>query len=872
MKISSVLLNSVGLLALASPAFAQAAPADDNVARMETVVVTGTAKSRQDALDQKREDDRLIEALGVDELGQLPDKNVGESLNRLPGVTMLVEKGEGRYVQIRGVAANLNNVTINGVQMGSPEAELGGRQAPLDIISGGVLSRVQVIKTPTPDMDAQGIGGTVNVDTAMPFDRDDDFYGNVTGRVGYESVRPEGNAYGGHDPYALDATVSGKVNDTFGWLLGATWSDREYVTTGVYQDDWTEVPSSPGTFLPVNVKNNYYVIGRERINFNGALEWRPTDTASYFLRGFYGSWDEYQHRNRYEQNLSSSKVTMTSDNTGTQAADRILANVRLEQADKTVESIATGGENIFDKLTIDYLAQLNHNEISEPNDNWEWRSSTTAVGPSTFVVGGNGVVTITPDAGSPDRTDPTLLPLRRVRFFDQNMQEDAKIAQFNATYDYSEALTLKAGAKFARTERSLDAEQTEYAPAGSPTLNLGSDPSLSQGGFLNDTGSGNVPNIWLDIDAMNRYFAANPGRFALNTASTFTAGRASDYDLTEDILAGYVMATLEHGPLQTIGGVRVEATNVDSSGYLLQGSASADRVNSGGDYTEVLPALLVNYRPDDAWVIRGAITRAMGRPGYDAIAPRSTYGENGAIGTLSIGNPDLVARKSWNYDASVEWYPTPLTALSVSLFYKDISDELTSDTVSYSTQTDMQSALAARGISGIDTSGLTRLDVSTTINAGSATLKGLELNAQTQFSFLPGWLDGLGASATLTLVDGEVKLADGTTAPLEGQAEQTYAFTAFYQKGPFDLSASYAYNDSYLTDNNADPNFRLDQGSFGRWDAKASYAINDRFKIFAEGVNLNNEPTTEFQGGNEAYNTEYEYVGRTFYIGASVGF
>lgn len=82
---------------------------------------------RQDAIDQKRQDDRIIEALGVDELGQLPDKNVGESLNRLPGVTMLVEKGEGRYVQIRGVAANLNHVTINGVQLGSPEVELGGR-------------------------------------------------------------------------------------------------------------------------------------------------------------------------------------------------------------------------------------------------------------------------------------------------------------------------------------------------------------------------------------------------------------------------------------------------------------------------------------------------------------------------------------------------------------------------------------------------------------------------------------------------------------------------------------------------------------------------------------------------------------------------
>ena len=872
MKISSLLLNSVGLLAIAHPVFAQEAPAGEDVARMETVVVTGTAKSRQDAIDQKREDDRIIEALGVDELGQLPDKNVGESLNRLPGVTMLVEKGEGRYVQVRGVAANLNNVTINGVQMGSPEVELGGRQAPLDIISGGVLSSVQVIKTPTPDMDAQGIGGTVNVDTAMPFDREDDFYGSVTGRIGYEGIRPESEAYGGHDPMALDATISGKAGDTFGWLLGATWSDREYVSTGVYQDDWTELASSPGTFLPVNVKNNYYVIGLERINVNGALEFRPTDEASYFVRGFYGTWEEFQHRNRYEQNLTGSKVTMTSPTTGTQTADRILANIRLEYADKTISSLAAGGENIFGDLTLDYLAQANRNEISEPNDSWEWRSSTTAVGPSSFVVGGDGVVTITPDTGTPDRTDASLLPLRRVRFFEQDLEEDGLIGQVNATYDYSESLIFKAGIKFARTERALDAEQTEYAPAGSPTLTLGSDPSLTNGGFQNDSGAGIVPNIWMNLDGMNRYFAANPGSFALNTSSTFTAGFASDYSLTEDIAAGYVMATADHGPVQVIGGVRVEATNVDSTGYLLEGSATSTPVNSGGDYTEVLPALLVNYRPDDAWVIRGAVTRALGRPGYDAIAPRSTYGENGAIGTLNIGNPDLVARKSWNYDASVEWYPNPLTAVSASVFYKDISDQLAGDTVSFSTQQDMQDALAARGITGVDTSSLTRLDVSTTINAGAATLKGLELNAQTQFGFLPGAFDGLGASATFTLIDGEVELPDGTTAPLEGQAEQTYAFTLFYQKGPFDLSASYAYNDSYLTDNNADPNFRLDQGSFGRWDAKASYAINDRFKIFAEGVNLNDEPTSEFQGGNEGYNTEYEYVGRTFYVGASFGF
>ncbi|MBI1339045.1 TonB-dependent receptor [bacterium] len=869
MKLHLMLAGSISVLIWSGAAQAQSADTGD------TIVVTGTALSRQSALEQKKDDARVIEALGVDELGQLPDKNVGESLNRLPGVTMLVEKGEGRYVQIRGVAANLNNVTINGVQLGSPEVELGGRQAPLDIISGGVLSRVQVVKTPTPDMDAQGIGGTVNVETAMPFDRPDALYGYLTARAGYEEIRPRDEAYAGADPYALDGTISGKIGDTFGWLAAATWSDREYVAEGIFQDDWTQVPNQPaGTYLPVNVKNNYYLIGRERFNFNGALEWRPNDDAKYFVRGFYGDWSEYQHRNRYEQNLSSSRITLTSPTTGTQNTDRILANIRLEYADKVVSSIAAGGENDLGGLTVDYLIQANRNEIDEPNDNWEWRSSTTAVGPSTFVVNGDGVVTITPNAGTPDRTNPSLLPLRRVRFFEQNLEEHARIAQVNATWDANGAIELKGGLKISTTERNLDAEQMEYGPAGSPTLNLGSSPDFTRGGFINTVSAGNAPNIWLDIDGMNRFFQdpANRSRFALNTGNTFTAGFASDYALTEQILAAYGMATGEFGPLQVIGGVRVEQTDIDSSGFLLRGVTTPGRVNAGGDYTEVLPALLVNYRPSDSWVARGAVTRALGRPDYDQIAPRSTFSENGAIGSLSIGNPDLVARKSWNYDASIEWYPNALTAVSASIFYKDISDQLAGDTTSFTTQADMQAELARRGLTGIDTSGLTRVNVSSTINAGSATLSGVELNAQAQFDFLPAPFDGFGASGTATFIDGEVELPGGGTAPLEGQAERTYAFTLFYQKGAIDASVSYAYNDSYLTDNNADPAFRLDQGEFGRWDAKVSYAVSDRLKVFLEGVNLNDEPTTEFQGGRVNQNTEFEFVGRTVYVGLSWGF
>jgi len=874
MRIKKWLLCSAGVVLVSGPALAQQADPQAQQPPVDVVVVTGSALARKGAIEEKKQDSRTIEALGVDELGQLPDKNVGESLNRLAGVSMLVEKGEGRYVQVRGVAANLNNVTINGVQMGSPEVELGGRQAPLDIISGGVLGGVQVIKTPTPDMDAQGIGGTVNVDTKMPFDRADDFYGYLTGRAGYEEERPRDEAFGGHDPYALDGAMSGKIGDTFGWLVGGSFSAREYVSTGIYQDDWTQVPGQPaGTFLPVNVKNNYYVIGRERTNLNAALQWRPDDNSEYFVRGFYGEWNEYQWRNRYEQNFTGSRLTLTTPASGTQNTDRVLANVRLEYADKIVSSIAAGGKNTLGDIKLDYLVQANANEIAEPFSGWEWRSSTTAVGPSTWTLDGEGIVTITPNAGSPDRTNPALLPLRRARFFTQDMDETSTIAQLNGQWEFSDAIIFKAGVKGATTDRGQDSNQSEYLPNGTP-ITLATSPAFNRGGFVNETQNGNVPNIWMDVHGMDAYFAdpANAARFTPNTAANFTSNFAADYDLTETILAGYVMATGAFGPWEVIGGVRVEATDVDSSGYLLRGTTSQTRVSAGGDYTETLPAVLVNFRPGDDWVFRGAVTRALGRPDYNQIAPRSTYGENGAIGSVSIGNPDLVPRKSWNYDLGVEWYPNQLTAVSASLFRKDISDQLAGQSNSFTTQTTMQAELARIGLTGIDTSALTRLDVSTTINAGSAYLQGLEFSAQTQFDYLPAPFDGLGASIAATFIEGEVDLPGGGTAPIQGQPETTYAFTAFYQKGPIDISVSYAYNASFLDADNTNPALRLNQGEFGRWDARASYAITDNLKVFLEGVNLNDEPTSEFQGGKVNQNTEFEYVGRTVYIGASWGF
>ena len=858
------------VLAIASAASmglqAQQSNASDSI---EEIIVQGSNLSRAKAIEQKQMDARLIEALGADELGQFPDRNVGESLNRLPGVSMLVEKGEGRFVQIRGINPALNNVTINGVQMGSPEQEGGGRAAPMDVISGGVLGGVQVIKTPTADMDSQGIGGTVNVKTTMPFDRNDEFSGYVTSRFGYESVRPKSAGFGGEDPRSLDAMVSGKLADsTVGWLLGATWSDREYVGQGIYQDDWDE---SSGVGLPVNVKNNYYIIGRERVNVNGAMEFRPTDDDSYYVRGFYATWKEFQHRNRYEQNLSANVVASSPD-AGTSGPNRVLSNVRLEEANKDLFSFAAGGENVMGDLTLSYMGQVNSNELAEPNDNWEFRSGAT-FGPNTWTHDSDGVVTIRPDAGTPNRQDPSLIAFRRVRFFDRAMEEDANIAKVDLQWDLDELSYVKTGLKYSNTDRNLDQSQVRYNP-GTRNLTLGTSSSFTSGGFNNDVDKYDTPNIWLNVNGMNNFIvnSANAGYFAPDPGDDFVSNNAADYGVEESVLAAYIMGSKTFDQFELIAGVRFEKTEINSYGNALDNGV-ATRIKADGDYNNVVPSLIANYRFNESFVARAGITRALGRPDFETIAPRSTISDDGGpIASVNIGNPDLTPRKSTNYDISLEWYPRPLSILSMSLFYKDISDELIGSTTSLTNQAEMNAALASRGLTGVvNTATLTRLDLSTTINATSATLKGVELLGQTQLDFLPAPFDGFGVSASLTRLDGETKLPSGAI-PLVGQPESTYAFSLFYQNDKIDASVSYAYNDSFLTNLNSDPDLVLDQGEFGRWDAKLTYIIGDNFKVFVEGVNLNDEPTSEFQGGRSDWNTEYEYVGRTYYMGVSYGF
>lgn len=842
----------------------------------DSVVVRGTARSVASAIAGKRAADGVVDMVSTDEMGRLPDKNIGETLNRIPGVSMLLEKGEGRFVQIRGISPRLNNVTINGMAIGNAETESGGRLLPLDVVGGELLSGVQVFKTPTPDMDGQGIGGTLNLTTKQPFDFANRFTTLVSMRTGAESIDSIAPADTKELPYTMDATFAGKsASQKVGWLAGASFSNRYTPLLGLYNDNWRTV-SQGGRSLtyPTNVKNNVTVTGRERLNVNAAVELRPTATSKVFFRSFFAQWDEVQLRNRYDEGLGDA-LTILSSNSGLISSDRVQVNLRNEVTDKQLLSNVIGGSNIFGRWSLDYALQRNDNLVDEPNDNWEFRSGASTFGPDTFVIDEHGAIAIT--SPGRDRKDPSLQGFRRVRYFKQRTDEDAWIGAANLRRDMivggSLPAFIKVGAKFSETRRDTEVSQPSYN-IGTLNWNLAQAPGGHLGGFDNPVPMLTVPNLWLDGNGLNAFFNANkndPRYFAIDEPTTYLSEYQSDFALRERIGAVFAMARLDIGKARLIGGIRAETTDVSSSAFAVSGEGSALRaqpISGSGSYTSWLPSVVATVDLRRNLIARAAFTTAVGRPEYDAIAPRARLGieDNptlGTIGTLSIGNPELKARQSRNLDAALEWYLDEGSLLAVSVFRKDISNEI----IPAPTKIVTNHTFLGQTYD--------RFEINTTINAETADVNGVELTFADRFDFLPSALKGLGFAGSLTLIDSGVRVARGDEVlilPLLQQADRSTSATLYYQRGRFDLSTTYKYNANFLTDYGDSRALDLDQGSFGRWDLRAQFDVTRDMKFIVDGINLNDRPTREFQGGDSRQITEHEYTGRTFMIGVSARF
>ncbi len=283
----TVLLAGVGVLAMVWSGGAAAADGGE-AATVDELVVTSQRAAEAKAVDAKRDADIVVDTLYATDVGKLPDQNVAEALRRLPGVSVANDQGEGRYVVVRGVNPNLLNVTINGATAAVPEPE--GRQVKLDDVPSSLIGKVEVVKTLTPDRDANAIAGQVDIGTLSAFDRTKPF---VYARAAYGRFEMNGK-----HPYEGDLTAGAQLADgQFGAVVSGNYSKRP-IESENFGASGPSFSVANGFTVPSLEELRDYNLVRKRRGVTANFDWRPSDEVQVYLRTLYSKFSDDETRDR----------------------------------------------------------------------------------------------------------------------------------------------------------------------------------------------------------------------------------------------------------------------------------------------------------------------------------------------------------------------------------------------------------------------------------------------------------------------------------------------------------------------------------------------------------------------------------------------
>lgn len=802
-----------------------------SVLQLDKMVIEGSREGQARALQQKRSATNVMDVVSADAVGKFPDGNAAEALRRVPGISLEVDQDEGRYVVLRGIDSSLNTVTLNNQLVGTP-SEAGNRGVAMDSVPADLIARLEVVKAVTPDMDANSIGGAINIVTQSAFDR------------------PEGFAFGSvgvfYDDFGGRTRPNGSL--TFGRLLGdggkwgfvgaVSYSLKDVKSQTANTRSWAQVN---GFWVPLTQQNYDYDIERERVGANVALQYRPRAGHEIALRLNHNEFSDSEDRQSvlYEYRLGTlSNQTATS---GANSQGRASRQFRDYDQTGSIEVVTLDGKHDLAgdaEFSWQAGASRGRRDTHKRND-WEFRSATGAF-PNTYDLSGDELV-IHPNTDA--YYDAANYPFRRVRFRTDDEQEEVVTAQA----DYRRDLALgartgfwKAGVKYIGREKKDDRNNKNYDAATSGNFTL-AEPGL---------GGPEVPNYFnglfrygptLDVDALDAFFAANPSRFVYNAATSLSDSTAGDLKASEDVAAGYLMASVPLLPnLTLLGGIRVEHTGATYGANELA-SGAYRWVTGDKDYTNVLPGLHLAWRPAKRTVIRLAWTNTIGRPNYSDLAPirvldaiENTPGH--WSGGLSGGNPELDPFRSMNFDLSLEYYLPTGGILSLGAFDKEIKNPIYDNTV-------FQTNVEYEGRQ-YDT-----LTYSGPANADKGRITGAELNYQQFFTALPSPFDGLGVNVNYTVVDSSVRIfSRPDELPFFKQSNAIVNLALIYEKYGFEGRVSYSKSGDYLNDVGTSPETDIYVRGRAVVDAKVSYRFTRHLKAFVELLNLSEEPLREFTG------------------------
>lgn len=800
-----------------------------------SIVVIGQIANQASVLSRQRAADGVESVLTRDAIGQFPDQNVAESIRRLPGVNILNDQGEGRFVSVRGLDPELNAASINGTRVPAPESDV--RSVALDVIPSELIESIEIKKSLTPDMDADTIGASIEINTTSAFDRKKDLY----------TVKLEGS----YNDYSEKLTPKGSVDfstrigDNFGIAGGFSYYKRKFETDGIEAADWNT--SEDGVVYAETLEYRDYDVERKRIGGSLSLDWQPTDTTKLYARGLYSQFDDQEYRRRLAFVLDEEPASGDANSaffTDEDGRIEVRRDIKDRFERQRIKSLTVGGTTETGPWKLTYSGSWSEASEKESGslDPTRFRARFDGDGVDVnFDYGRERTPTYEVTSGDDLFSDPTEYGFNRI---ERTSLSDSRDREYTVKGDISRAFasdsgtfTVQAGMKARWRKKSYDFNM-EYFGDVDADFTL-ADVLGTQTYRRADLGP--IPSKTGATD----FFYGNRDLFELDPIESAYQSATADYSATEDILASYLLGRWDSSTLRVIGGVRMERTRNDLRGslteYVFDDEDEIDGVSVTPNrfvrnYTDWLPSLTVRYEPVRNLVFRLGGYKSLVRPKLSNLAPRFFMDEDGAA---EFGNPDLKPYSAWNIDASAEWYFGTNAALTGGVFWKSIKDFVVE-------QRDFDNGVY---------NGIPYSEALFFVNGDTAKVKGVELSYSQVFSFLPAPFDGLLLNLNYTYTDAKGTIvsydeddnAYNRKIGLPSSSKHTFNAVIGYEKGPLSLRAAGTYRDKYLDEIGDAPDTDRIVADHFQLDLSAKYRIMPGVRLFGEWVNVTDAPYYAYQ-------------------------
>jgi TonB-dependent receptor len=810
----------------AAPTAAPAsAPTNAPATQLERVVVTGQAAATDRALADQQAADNIISVVRGDGIGRLPDKNAAEALQRVPGVSIERDQGEGRYVRVRGLGPDLNAVTINGSLVPSPERDR--RAVMLDVLPSSLIGALEVTKTLTPDMDANSLGGTIDIKSLSAFDRKGSLFSAELG-AGHNSNTEQSSPFG--SLVWSDRFMDGKL----GVAVGLNAERRRFGS------DNTETGGAWDGNALEGFERRDYRITRERAGGAVNLELRPQAGSSYYLRSMLSRFSDDETRQAHIVEFADPQ---TEGTLGDAESTRELKDRKETQR---IFSLTLGTDQQFGDWTLGVAAGLSRSQEDTPQhiagasfEGGDFSGVGFSDSRKPRLIGPDAINGAAPYALNEIELERTLAKDREHNLrFDLTRQTE----WFGAPGE------LKFGAKASR--RTKTNEQTTWVLEDFEDAPFSLSPA--QLGLGNYTGPAvNYPLGDFGPSLSGSALRALYQGLDLNGFVDEQESRINNFNIRENIDAAYVQGSFDLASWRVLTGVRYEGTRLRADGTGVTDGVFSD-TSVHNKHTHWLPGVHLRRDLDAATTLRAAWSNSVVRPTFGQLAPGFAIDGDEA----EFGNPNLKPLKSANLDVGVERRLGYAGVVSAYAFHKRIRN--------FVYQTD----LAGTGPwAAFD-------EAITYANGDRARVSGLELAYSQSLRSLPAPWNGLLVSANATFSHSDARIArldtdTGATAsrsiPLPSQSKRVLNLVLGYETPVWSLRLAGNHKSRYLLEVSdvLDANRDLYVDAQTQFDLSARYALSKSLQLSFDVQNLNDAKYFVYAGSADR-NAQWETYGRSY--------